>query len=205
LMIAALYTRASRPANSFGLWALVAFTALATFFPSTVLERSFFDSPPQQHGNYRGVQIERWHVARLSVIGHFFDGYRRDPSESLATTAIGAIGYHADMQIYDIHGLVDVHIAHMPPPPGFGTRRPGHGRSDLRYTFSLKPTYVMFSRDLAAEPVDLWRYVPDDLRAEVDRDYAPTSAWLTDERNNERGFFTFFERRESLARRQKGS
>ena len=205
LMIAALYSRASRPANSFGLWALVAFTALATFFPSTVLERSFFDSPPQQHGNYRGVQIERWHVARLSVIGHFFDGYRRDPSESLATTAIGAIGYYADMQIYDIHGLVDVHIAHMPPPPGFGTRRPGHGRSDLRYTFSLKPTYVMFSRDLAAEPVDLWRYVPDDLRAEVDRDYAPTSAWLTDERNDERGFFTFFERRESLARRQKGS
>ena len=205
LMIAALYNRASRPANSFGLWALVAFTALATFFPSTVLERSFFDSPPQQHGNYRGVQIERWHVARLSVIGHFFDGYRRDPSESLATTAIGAIGYYADMQIYDIHGLVDVHIAHMPPPPGFGTRRPGHGRSDLRYTFSLEPTYVMFSRDLSAAPVDLWRYVPEDLRAEVDRDYAPTSAWLTDERNNERGFFTFFERRESLARRQKGS
>ena len=94
------------------------------------------------------MQIERWHVARLSVIGRFFDGYRRDPSESLATTAIGAIGYYADMQIYDIHGLVDIHIAHMPPPPGFGTRRPGHGRSDLKYTFSLKPTYVMFSRDL---------------------------------------------------------
>lgn len=205
VLIAALYARAARPGNAFGLRALVAFTAAATFFPSTILERSFFASPPQQHGNYRGVQIERWHVARLSVIGRFFDGYRRDPSESLATTAIGAIGYYADMQIYDIHGLVDVHIAHMPPPPDFGKRRAGHGRSDLRYTFSQKPTYVMFSRDLSPEPVDLWRYVPDDLRAEVDRDYAPASVQLTDERNRERGYFTFFERRDSLARRQAGS
>lgn len=205
LLVAALYARALRPANAFGLWVLIGFTALATFFPSTVLERSFFASPPQQHGNYRGVQIERWHVARLSTIGRFFNDYRRDPSESLATSAIGAIGYYADMQIHDIHGLVDVHIAHMPPPPDFAKKRAGHGRSDLRYTFSLKPTYVMLSRDLASEPVDLWRYIPDDLRGEVDRDYAPTSAWLTDPRNNESGYFTFFERRESLARRQKRS
>ena len=93
----------------------------------------------------------------------------------------------------------------MPPPPGFGDATAWTRTERPPYTFSLKPTYVMFSRDLAPEPVDLWRYVPDDLRAEVDRDYAPTSAWLTDERNDESGYFTFFERRESLARRQKGS
>lgn len=202
LLIAALHRRISRPSNAFGFWALLVFVALATFFPSTPLERSFFASPPQQHGDYRGVQIERWHVARLSVIGRFFRGYRRDPTESLATTAIGAIGYHADMQIYDIHGLVDTHIAHLPAPPDFAKHRAGHGRMDLPYTFSLKPVYVMFSRDLTAEPIDLWRYLPDELRAAVERDYVHTSKWLTDERNGEAGYFTFFERRESAERRR---
>ena len=202
LFVAALHRRIQTAENSFGYALLLAFVALATFFPSTPLERSFFASPPQQHGDYRGVQIERWHVARLTVIGKFFDDYRRDPSESLATTAIGAIGYYADMQIYDIHGLVDTHIAHTPPPPDFGKRRPGHGRMDLPYTFGLKPTYVMFSRDLTPEPIELWRYVPDDMRPAVERDYVHRSVQLADERNAERGYFTFFERRDSAARRQ---
>jgi hypothetical protein len=201
LFFAELYSRMSKPANAYGLAALVAFVALATFFPSTVLERSFFASPPQQHGNYRGVQIERWHVARLSVIGKFFRSYRRDPSESLATSAIGAIGFYSDMQIHDVHGLVDTYIAHMPPPPDFAKHRAGHGRSDLRYTFSQHPTYVMFSRDLTPEPIELWRYLPADLRPAVDQDYVHRSVRLTDARNNESGYFTFFERRDSAARR----
>jgi arabinofuranosyltransferase len=201
LTIAAVYEHMTRPANRIGLAALVTFVLAATFFPSTILERSFFASPPQQHGDYRGVQIERWHVARLSVIGKFFKTYRRDASESLATPAIGAIGYYSDMRVYDVHGLVDTHIAHMPPPPNFAQRRPGHGRIDLPYTFSLEPTYVMFSRDLTPKPIELWNYVPEELRPIVDRDYVHQSVWLVDERNAESGYFTFFERRESARRR----
>lgn len=201
LVIAVLHARMTRRENVYGLTALLGFTALATFFPSTVLERSFFASPPQQHGNYRGVQIERWHVARLSVIGRFFRGYRRDPSESLATTAIGAIGYYSDMRVYDIHGLVDTHIAHMPPPPDFGRLRPGHGRKDLPYTFSLEPTYVMFSRDLTPAPIELWRYIDNALRPVVERDYVHRAVWLVDDANGQRGYFTFLERRDSAARR----
>jgi arabinofuranosyltransferase len=200
-LIAAVHARMTRPENRVGLAALVTFVLAATFFPSTVLERSFFASPPQQHGDYRGVQIERWHVARLSVIGQFFQTYRRDPAESLATTAIGAIGYYSEMRIYDIHGLVDTHIAHLPPPPNFAKARPGHGRSDLPYTFSLQPTYVMFSRDLTPQPIELWMYVPPALRAAVDRDYVHQSVRLVDERNGENGYFTFFERRDSARRR----
>jgi hypothetical protein len=203
--IAALHARIATGANAFGYALLIAFISLGTFFPSTPLERSFFASPPQQHGDYRGVQIERWHVARLSAIGRFFDGYRRDPSESLATTAIGAIGFHANMQILDIHGLVDTHIAHMPPPPDMGRRRAGHERQDLPYTFSLNPTYVMFSRDLTPAPIELWRYVPADLRPEVERHYVHQAAWLNDPVNGERGYFTFFERRDSAARRTPGT
>jgi arabinofuranosyltransferase len=205
LPIAFLHARASERGNQTGLAVLVAFTALATFFPSTPLERWFFVSVPQQFGAYRGVGISRWHVRRLAVIGQFFDRYRRNPSESLATTAIGAIGYYANMQVYDIHGLVDTHIAHLPPPPDFAKHRPGHGRKDLPYTFSLNPTYVMFSRDLTAQPIELWSYLSPALRPSVDRDYVHQSVWLQDEANGESGYFTFFERRDSAGRRAAGA
>ena len=42
LLVSALYARIARPANAFGFWSLLAFVAIATFFPSTPLERSFF-------------------------------------------------------------------------------------------------------------------------------------------------------------------
>jgi arabinofuranosyltransferase len=198
----AVHGRIRTRQNALGYSALVAVTGLATFFPSTPLERSFFHAPPQQHGNYRGVQTERWHVSRLSTIGRFFEGYRRDHAESLATSAIGAIGYLADMRILDLHGLVDTHIAHLPAPPDLGRSRPGHGREDLAYTLSLQPTYLMFSRDLTPSPIELWRYVPQELRGHVDRDYVHTAVRLVDTGNSESGYFTFFERRDSAVRRR---
>jgi hypothetical protein len=201
LVAAALRERIRTRENAVGFGLLIAVTVAATFFPSTPLERSFFHTPPQQHGAYRGVQTERWHVARLSAIGRFFDEYRRQYREALATSAIGAIGYYADMRILDMHGLVDTHIAHLPPPPDMGRRRPGHGREDLAYTLSQRPEYVMFSRDLTPEPLSLWRHVPPDLRAAVERDYEHRSVWLSDPGNRQAGYFTFFERRDSAAGR----
>ena len=191
--------------NAIGYAVLIGITLAGTFFPSTPLERSFFYTPPQQHGAYRGVLTERWHVARLSAIGRFFDSYKREYAEALATSAIGAIGYYADLRVLDVHGLVDAHIAHLPAPPDLGRRRPGHGREDLAYTFSLRPTYVMFSRDLTPQPIELWRYVPAHLREQVERDYVHRSAWITDPGNHEAGHFTFFERRDSAARRDAGA
>jgi hypothetical protein len=106
------------------------------------------------------------------------------------------------MRVLDFHGLVDTYIAHLPAPPDLGKRRPGHGREDLAYTLSLDPTYVMFSRDLTPEPIDLWRYVPPELRPRIDRDFVHTAVWLADPRNREEGYFTFFERRDSASRRK---
>ena len=141
-------------------------------------------------------------MARLSTIGRFFRrNNRHGPADSLATSAIGAIGYYADLQVNDMHGLVDTHIAHLPPPPDFASRRPGHGRQDLAYTLSLRPTYVMFSRDLTPQPIELWRYLTPELRAIVNRDYVHQGVWLADPRNREQGYFTFFERRDSAASR----
>ncbi len=174
---------------------LAAATWCGTFIHSTAAERAIFAAHQFQHGNYRGVQTERWHSARLELLGRFFKQRRRSPSESLATSAIGAIGFYADMKVYDLHGLVDTHIAHLPPPSTAGRGRPGHERRDLAYTIGLRPTYLMFSRSLTPDPEDLHRYVPEALRPTVDREYQPVTVWLNDPRNRERGYFTFYERR----------
>ncbi len=181
------------------LWALVAWSCVATAVHSTPVDTLFFVRPSQQHGNYQGVQLERWHVSRLSTIGRFFERYRRTPRESLGTAAIGAIGYYADMPIVDFHGLVDVHIAHEPVPRRFGSGRPGHERHDYPYILDLRPTYLMFSRDLTPAPVDLEHYLPrempDAVRERIDREYEPVSVWLDDPGNQEAGYFTFYRRR----------
>ena len=106
------HDRAKRPAIAM----LAAATWCGTFIHSTAAERAIFAAHQFQHGNYRGVQTERWHSARLELLGRFFKQRRRSPSESLATSAIGAIGFYADMKVYDFHGLVDTHIAHSPRP-----------------------------------------------------------------------------------------
>jgi len=199
------FPRAVRRPQTGAFALILAITTAGTFFPSTPLERAFFASPPQQHGDQRGVLIERWHVARLSVIGKFFRGYRRDYSESLATNAIGCIGYYSDMVVYDVHGLVDTHIAHLAAPSDFIQHLPGHGRSDLAYTLSQRPTYFMFPRDLTATPVELWRDVPEALRDQINREYVHRSVWLDDPVNGESGYFTFFERRDSAAARASGA
>jgi arabinofuranosyltransferase len=185
------------PRRAFG--ALVAWSLAATAVHSTPVDTLFFVRASQQHGNYQGVELERWHVARLSVIGRFFDRYRHGPDETLGTAAIGAIGYYADMPILDFHGLVDVHIAHEAVPESFGWHRPGHERHDYPYILDLKPTYLMFSRDLTPAPVSLERYLPREMaapvRKRIEREYEPASAWLEDPDNRESGYFTFYKRK----------
>ena len=203
--VAALFPRAARAPQTGAFVLILAITTAGTLLPSTPVERGVFAQPPQQHGDQRGVVIERWHVARLSIIGKFFGGYRRDYSESLATPAIGCIGYYSDMIVYDVYGLVDTHIAHLAAPPDFTQHLPGHGRSDLAYTLSQRPTYVMFGRDLTKAPVEIWQDVPEGLRDQIDREYVHRSVWLDDAVNGESGYFTFFERRDSAAARASGS
>jgi arabinofuranosyltransferase len=175
---------------------LVAMAAGATAFHSTRYEKHFVAKPAQQHGNYQGIQIERWQVARVSLLGKFFTGYRLSSAESVATSAIGAIGYFGDLAVYDYHGLVDIHIARSPVPANKLKGRSGHQKSDYPYVLAKKPTYLMFSRELTKTPGDLQRFVPPDVWPLVQQDYVLRSVWLTDAVNQEAGYFTFLERRD---------
>ena len=179
---------------------LVTVAVLATLVQSTRAEKQLFVKPSQQHGNFQGVKIERWHVARLSLIGRFFREHRRSADESVATSAIGAIGYYSDMKVLDFHGLVDRHIARTPVPDIKRMGRAGHQKSDFPYLIGKAPTYVMLIRELTPEPVDLRRFSPPGVWELVEKDYEPRSVWLTDTVNGEAGYFTYLERRAAAPR-----
>jgi hypothetical protein len=175
-----------------------------TLVHSTPLEISLFAQPTMTHGQFRGVETERWHRRRLSTIGRFFRGYRNSQTESVATTGMGAIAYYADMRVFDVFGLQDPVIAHK-EVPNMGSDLPGHEREDWLYTLSKNPDYVMFFRDITPErrdyaDFDRWysegerpngQLVADLLR----RDYEVISEWLEDTENDESGYFTFLQRK----------
>jgi len=181
-------------------WASLALGLLGTLVHSTPLERSLFAEPRYMHGNYRGVQKERWHAARLATLGHFFAGYAAGPEESLATDAIGIISYHSGLRVYGAHGLVDPAVAH----EGRGDARigsgfAGHERHDLARLLEKRPTFVMFTRELKpARPTGI--AAPEDMRAIIAREYRLESVWLEDPRNGEAGWFNFLERRDRAPR-----
>jgi hypothetical protein len=176
--------------------ASLAIAALGTLVHSTPLEQALFEKPPYMHGNFRGVQTERWHVARLSLIGRFFADYAKGPEESLATDAIGAISYYSGIRVHGAHGLVDSRLSHREQ----GDRRigrgfAGHERSDLAYRFSQRPTFFMMHRDLRPQrPASTTINLP--LDPQLVEPYKLVSVWLEDFRNGEAGYFSFLERRD---------
>jgi hypothetical protein len=171
--------------------ALVAASFAGLLLQSTPLEARLFEKPWFGLGNWRGVQSERWQVARLMTIGEFFRDYGRG-GESLATRSIGAIGFVSELEIFDLHGLTDPHIARQ-PGRDLGTGFSGHEKSDLAYTLSKRPTFVMLSRHLVARPTSM-DTLPASLRSQVEGQYRTRARLLHDQRNGERGYFGFLER-----------
>ena len=181
------------PAQAQALAAALAAGALGTLVHSTPLEARIFAPPRLMHGNWRGVQTERWHVARLSLLGKFFAARARGPHESLATDAIGAIGWYSGLAIRDLHGLVDPNIAHR-RDPRVGRGVPGHERLDLARALEQGASFVMFTREL--QPRRPRRVELPAGLAEAAAAYRLESVWLEDPANGEAGWFSFLERRD---------
>jgi len=175
------------------IFTLVAISLAGTFLQSTPLEKYIFSRPSITHGQYQGVKFERWHTNRLSLIGNFFSEYKSNSDESLATDAIGAVSYYSGLIIYSIHGLVDPKIARM-DSKDLGKGFPGHEKSDLLYTISKKPSYFMFSRELTTRP-GTYPIYSEEINKILQDEYEPVYKWLTDENNNESGYFTFLQRK----------
>ena len=178
--------------------AVVGALALATIggmlLQSTPYEQSVFSLTPHMHGTYRGIATERWHVNRFHLIARFFSDHAPEPSCSILTWDIGVLGYDTRFAIDDALGIVDPVIAHARPDASMGQGLAGHEKQDLRYSYSLRPAFVMYTVQLRPAPAD-WPHYPPDLEARVRAEYELNSVWLTDERNNEAGYFTYLERK----------
>jgi hypothetical protein len=73
------------------------------------------------------------------------------PDASLATFAIGAIGFHSQMTIVDMLGIVDPVIAHQERRDR--SAAPGHDKFDNDYVLSREPSYVMLVAVLTKDPL----------------------------------------------------
>lgn len=198
----------------------IVLAALLTGIHSTPIEEELFPQPGRQHGHYRGVVTERWHVARLSLIGQYFNNIKKDSSESLATRAIGAIAYYADMEIHDISGLTDTNISHK-KMKGMGKGWAGHEKMDIDYSFRRLSTYFMFDRMLVKEPeglpikgdqkIDMAQLIRTNYpRAKrfadwiernpefIGKHYDLKTVWMDDTANNERGYFSYLQLKTSI-------
>ena len=168
----------------------------AIFVHSTPIEAKLFPKMWNNHGTWRGIETERWHVNRLTRIGEHFQSMRTSYDDSVATDGIGAIAFVADMKVIGVHGLVDTHIAHKEFEEGeLGSGLPGHERSDLDYIFSKRPTYFMFNRRLSDES---FARAPKNMPAKaaeiVAAEYELASDYLEDPENGEAGYFTYLRR-----------
>lgn len=175
---------------------LLIFAAAVTMLHSTALDMRLFPQPALINmGHFRGVQSERQTVATNSLIGEFFDQYRRDPNATLATGAIGSLSYQTEMPIYDFHGIVEPQIAHQKVEGSIYLRTyAGHEKKDLRYVLSKMPTYLMLGDSLTEEPSP---YPPELLKPEiaplVEDQYQWSTVYLSDEGGGIEGYFSFLE------------
>jgi hypothetical protein len=176
---------------------LVCLGIAATLLQSTPLEEKIFGKPWFMHGTYRGVQHERWHVARNTLVGKFFRDYKHSEDESLALLGIGIIPYVTNMKIGSFHGIVDPYIAHKATGLPIGSWVAGHEKIDFVSVILKKPDYIMVDTgDLYPEPQPFPDY-PDEIDAFVRENYTLKSVWLNDTVNRESGYLTFLELKDS--------
>lgn len=73
------------------------------------------------------------------------------PDATVATVAIGAVGYFSDLGIVDPHGLIDPVVARGRRQLGTGTA--GHEKFDVDHVLSKRPSYILLVNYLTLEPI----------------------------------------------------
>jgi hypothetical protein len=160
-------------------------------FPEWIVRQ--YRKPPFMHGYADGVRLERWHAARLSLIGRFFKGIAGSAEDSVMTSAIGAVAYYSEIKVYGQHGLVDTHIAHLDHRVD-GRILSGHEKGDTEYLLKKRPTFIMVTRGLfprlVPKPVLAGEFIPI-IRNTYLPQYDVVNVPMNDRKNGQRGYFPF--------------
>lgn len=100
---------------------------------------------------------------------------RRKPAvRSVASMAIGVLGYESSLSVVDIYGLTDSVIARSRAKsvaPGFTVSFPGHLRSNPERIFALKPDCILIPRE------HIWLPVPAHIALLTHPELARSYAW----------------------------
>jgi hypothetical protein len=100
--------------------------------------------------------------------------HRRPAVGSVASMAIGVLGYESSLRVVDIYGLTDAVIARSETKsvaPDFTVSFPGHLRSNPDRIFALKPDCILIPRD------HIWLPVPAHIALLVHPELARSYAW----------------------------
>jgi arabinofuranosyltransferase len=137
--------------------------------------------------------IEKQNTRTWQYIGRFLKA-RFPPQATVATLAIGAIGYYSGLKILDMYGIVDSHIAHLPIQTGIALA--GHDKFNNDYILSLRPDLILLDNQLHSNAGRLWLWgsaAPDMVRKpEFKKHYAYVPL------KTARGFINLFIRNDHL-------
>ena len=147
--------------------------------------------------------FDNYFVDRLAKAAAWLDA-NAAPGSVVASTPAGAIGYYMNLNVIDMLGLNDVHIAHM-QAAGIGKGRAGHEKGDGEYVLSRSPDYILLGnvavlpRSLDEDDMakKLIRKSEHEIWADPDfrKRYERVSVKLSDE--GVFRYFTFYKKKET--------
>jgi hypothetical protein len=129
---------------------------------------------------YRKTDATRQLNSRFVAIGKYL-GENYSPDTEAAVFPVGAISYYSDLKIIDMHGLSDVHIAHL-DEPNYGESAPGsssvplltgaagHCKTDIPYVIGRRPTLLIGEPDLTFDPARTSKWDVEKVFASYPRD-----------------------------------
>jgi len=144
-----------------------------SFFGLMGVERDTLREAIAKAPRIRLLAREREEDAKNERLGALRAAVLRQRDEEIAlvaTGAIGSFGFHSELPILDILGLVDPTIARSNRLPGEQRfALPGHQRSDPDYVFSRKPDYLLIGKR-GRQRLGNVVTAPDELREHPDLD-----------------------------------
>ena len=162
---------------------------------STPLEARLFPRFRLMHGTWRGVQYERFCVARYHAIADSFEGLVETGDESLTLYPIGVVPYRLPIAIHAADALVEPELARR-KVEGLGSGLAGHEKRSLVFALRKAPRWFVDSVELFDEPPARPSNFEPEVRELLEAEYAWTHRLVEDRPNGRTGYLGYFERRE---------